>query len=114
MNDSGTDQTNAGRADQIEALRRQTFVLLLALIVIGGTLATFLHYQSHIMGKSVDSIKPQATQVIQTYNQVTATLNQATLTNFVTQITAYAIAHPDFQPVLKKYGWNPPPAPVRK
>jgi hypothetical protein len=113
MNDSGTNQSYSELSNQIDALRRQTFILLLALVVVSGTLATYLHYQSRIMSKSVESIKPQAMQVIQTYNQVRASLNPATLSNFANQITAYAIAHPEFQPVLKKYGWNPPPASKR-
>jgi len=112
MNDSETNQTNSELGNQVEALRRQVFILLLALVVVSGTLAIYLHYQSRIMGKNVDGIRPQATQVIQTYKQVNATLNQASLSNFVNQITAYAMAHPDFRSVLQKYGWNPPPAAV--
>lgn len=110
MNDSGTNHTHSELAEQVESLRRQVFVLLLALIVVSSALATYLGYQSHITGKSVDSIKPQATQVIQAYTQVRATLNPVVLSNFVNQIGAYAIAHPEFRPVLQKYGWNPPPA----
>jgi len=112
MNDSGTLQTNSELAQQIEALRRQVFILLLALIVVSGSLATYLCYQSRLMGKSVDGIKPQAMKVIQTYNQVKATMNPAALSNFVNQVGAYAVVHPEFRPVLQKYGWNPPPAPA--
>jgi hypothetical protein len=109
MNDSETNQTNSELVNQVEALRRQIFILMLALVVISSTLATYLWYQSHVMSKSVDGIKPQAMQVIQAYKQVNTSLNQASLSNFVSQITAYAIAHPEFRPVLQKYGWNPPP-----
>ena len=113
MNDSGTIQTNSGLAEQVESLRRQVFILLLALIVVSSAVATYLCYQSHVMGKSVDGIKPQATQVIQAYKQVSASFNPVVLSNFVSQISAYATTHPDFgQQVLKKYGWNPPPAPA--
>lgn len=110
MNDSGINQINPEIAQQIESLRRQVFILLLALIVVSGSLATYLCYQSRLMGQSVDGIKPQAMKTIQTYNQVKASLNPAVLSNFVAQVSAYAIAHPDFRPVLQKYGWNPPPA----
>lgn len=113
MNNSGTMQTNSDLAEQVEALRRQVFILLLALIVVSSALATFLWYQSRVMGKNVDGIKPQATQVIQAYSQVKASLNPLVLSNFVTQVSAYAATHPDFgQQVLKKYGWNPSSAPV--
>jgi hypothetical protein len=56
--------------DQITALRRQMIPLLLALIVVSGTLAVYLWYQSRI----------------------------------VTQLAVYGQTHPDFQPILKKYG----------
>ena len=110
MNDSVTNQPNSELAQQIESLRRQVFILLLALIVVSGALATYLCYQSRLMGKSVEGIKPQAMQVIQAYNQVKASLNPAMLSNFVNQVTAYATVHPEFRPVLEKYGWNPPAA----
>jgi hypothetical protein len=66
------------------------------------------------MAKSVEGIKPQATQVIQTYKQVTANINRQQVETFLNQLTSYAATHPDFQPVLKKYGWNPPAASATK
>lgn len=115
MNDPGANPTNSELMGQIEALRRQIFILLLALIVVSCAVATYLCYQSHVMGKSVEGIKPQAMRVIQTYNELSANLNRVSLSNFVSQVSAYAVTHPDYQPVLKKYGWKPPrPAPPRK
>ena len=113
MNDLETNHTHAGLSDQIAALQRQVFVLLLALVVVSGTLASYLYYQSRVMGKTIENVKPQAMQVIQTYKQVTANLNHAAISNFVSQINAYASTHPDFQPVLKKYGWTPAAAPKK-
>jgi hypothetical protein len=113
MNDSETNLTEGALSDQIAALKRQVFTLLLALIVVSGSLATYLYYQSRVMSQTVEGIKPQAMQVIQAYKQATANLNQASVSNFLTQISEYAATHPDFQPVLKKYGWNPPPPPKR-
>jgi hypothetical protein len=55
---------------------------------------------------------------MQAYKQVTANINRQQVETFLNQITVYAAAHPDFQPILKKYGWNPSPAaksaPVKK
>ena len=110
MNDSGTNQSTFELAERIESLRRQVFILLLALIVVSSSLATYLGYQSHVLSKSVEGIKPQALQIIQTYNKVNATLNPAIVTNFVNQVMAYGVAHPEFRPVLEKYGWKPPQA----
>ena len=86
---------------------------ILALVVVSGTLASYLYYQSRVMGKTIENVKPQAMQMIQTYKQVTANLNHAAISNFVSQLNAYASTHPDFQPVLKKYGWTPAAAPKK-
>jgi hypothetical protein len=95
--------TLAELSDQVAALRRQTFTLLLALIIVSGTLVAYLYYQSRIMSKNVAAVKPQAAQVIQGYNQ-----NLPVIQSFVKQLVAYGQAHPDFQQqVLKKYGITP-------
>jgi hypothetical protein len=91
----------------IAALQRQVFTLLLALIVVTGTLTTFLYWQTRIAGKDIDAIKPQAQQVIGFYNQ-----NQALMINFEKQLIAYGETHPEFRPVLKKYGLIPMAAPA--
>ena len=39
-------------------------ILLLALIVVSGTVSRFLCYQSHIIGKDLAAIEPQAMQMI--------------------------------------------------
>jgi hypothetical protein len=94
------DDTNA----QISALQRQVFALLLALIVVSGTLTVYLYRQASISGKDIDAIKPQAQQIIGVYNQ-----NQTLMVNFVNQLVAYGQTHPDFGPVLAKYGIAPVP-----
>jgi CHASE3 domain sensor protein len=113
MNDLDSNRTHAALSDQIAALQRQTFILLLALVVVSGTIAGYLYYQSRVMSKTIESVKPQATQMIQTYRQVSANINRAQLETFLNQINAFAVTHPDFQPILKKYGWNPAAAPAK-
>ena len=85
--------------DQIAALRRQITTLLLALIVVSGTLTVYLWYQSHILGKEIDAIRPQAMQVMKILNQTSPVVEK-----LVPQFVAYGQTHPDFQPILKKYG----------
>lgn len=99
-------------ADQVDALRRQNFVLMLALIVVSGTVATYLAYQSRVMGKTVEGVRQQATPVISAYSQIAPHVNRQQIQTFLTQLGTYATAHPEIQPVLKKYGWNPPAAPA--
>jgi len=104
-----------GLAEQIDAVRRQNFVLLLALIVVSFTVAAYLRYQAHLSHQSLESIRPPANAMIQNYNAMMATGNVTNMMNFLSQLSAYAATHPDFQPVLRKYGWTPPaPATLKK
>ena len=85
--------------DQMVALRHQVFTLLLALVVVSGTLTVFLYRQASVVGKDMAAVRPQATQMIEAFKR-----DQPTMENFVKQLTAYGNTHPDFQPILKKYG----------
>jgi hypothetical protein len=104
MNESEPNSTTyAELANQIDALRRQTFMLLLALIIVSGTLTVFLYRQASLTRRDIAAVKPQATQIIQIFKQ-----NQPLIQNFVQQLVAYGKTHPDFQQsVLKKYGITP-------
>jgi hypothetical protein len=99
MNES---PTSAELLDQITALRRQTFTLLLALIIVSGTLTVFLYRQASLTRRDIAAIKPQATQIIQAFAQ-----NGPNIQNFVKQLAAFGVTHPDFRPVLQKYGITP-------
>jgi len=92
---------------EIAALKRQVFTLLLALIVVSGTLTVYLYRQASVTGRDIDAIRPQAQQLITAFNQ-----NQSLMINFVNQLVEYGKAHPEFRPVLMKYGVTPPPAPA--
>ena len=92
----------ANLSEQVAALQRQVFALLLALIVVSGTLTVFLYRQATLTGKDITAIKPQALQIIQVYKQ-----NMPVLETFVNQLVTYGQTHPDFRPILLKYGINP-------
>jgi|SRR5258706_4489163 DNA integrity scanning protein DisA with diadenylate cyclase activity len=105
-----TPETNSEISEQITALRRQVFTLLLVLIVVSGTLTVYLYRQAKMMRTDIAAIKPQATQIIQTFNQ-----SKPNVENFVNQLVAYGSAHPDFQKeVLNKYGLIAPPPAAKK
>ena len=89
-------------AQQVASLRCQINILLLALIVISGTLATYLLYQSHTIDRDVTVLEPQARAIVQNYDR-----NLPGIQKFVQDLTAYGQQHPDFQPILKKYGILP-------
>jgi hypothetical protein len=89
-------------AGQVSSLHRQITMLLLMLVVVSSTLTAYLFYQSRILGKDLDSTKPQAMQIIQNYNN-----NVPQMQKLVQELVAYGQAHPDFQPILKNYGIIP-------
>jgi len=95
---------NADSNSEMCALKRQVFTLLVALVVVSGTLTVYLYRQASIAGKDIATIQPQAQQLIGAFNQ-----NQSLMIGFVNQLVAYGQAHPDFRPVLLKYGIQPPP-----
>jgi archaellum component FlaG (FlaF/FlaG flagellin family) len=102
MNDLNSPGDLAG---QMAALQRQVFTLLLALIVVSGTIAAYLGYESYHLGKDINGINAQ---VVQPYKQKLPVIE-----SFVSQIVAYGQAHPDFRPLLVKNGVvaaTPPPA----
>ena len=106
MNESETNSpVQTELMDQVVALRHQVFTLLLALVVVSGTVTVYLYRQASLAGKDMAAIKPQATQMIAAFKR-----DQPSMETFVKQLTAYGVTHPDFQPILKKYGIVPPPA----
>ncbi|MGA2178507.1 MAG: hypothetical protein ABSH15_02845 [Verrucomicrobiota bacterium] len=109
MNESETNSPlQIELMDQIVALRHQVFTLLLALVVVSGTLTVVLYRQARLTGKDIEIIKPQATQIIAAFKR-----DQQGMEAFVKQLTAYGVTHPDFQPILRKYGIVPqPPQPA--
>jgi len=103
MNESETNPpVQTELMDQIVALRHQVFTLLLFLVVVSGTLTVVLYRQARLTGRDIDAIKPQATQIIQAFSR-----DKQSMENFVKQLTAYGSTHPDFQPILRKYGIVP-------
>ena len=89
---------------EISSLKSQLFAQLIALIVISGTLTVFLYRQASVAGKDLASIKPQADNLINAFSQ-----NQGAVVKFVNDVVAYGEKHPEFKPVLAKYGIAPVP-----
>lgn len=89
---------NSDSNSEISALRNQVFILLVALIVVSGTLTVYLYRQASVMGKDINA----SNQLIANVNQ-----SQTLIVTFANQLAAYAKTHPDIQPLLAKYGIGP-------
>ena len=97
---------------QHDALRHLVVSLMVLIVVISGTFNIYLLRQWRSTSKDLTAIRPQATQMIGEFQKVSGPLMQ----DFVKKITEYGRTHPDFVPVLAKYGLksatptNPPSA----
>lgn len=107
MNDLQTPlNSQSDLSDQVAALHRQTFMLLLALIVVSATVTGYLYLQARHARQDI----AQATQVIQELDK-----NRAGIQDFVRELAAYGQKNPDFQQqVLKKYGISITNFPAKK
>lgn len=99
---SPTAVSPADSSSEIAAIQRQMFTLLLALIIISGTLAVYLYNQGRLARKDIDTLNHQEGAVIEIVKK-----NQAVMVNFVNQLAVYGETHPDFRPILQKYGIVP-------
>ncbi|HEU6447844.1 MAG TPA: hypothetical protein VFV23_05355 [Verrucomicrobiae bacterium] len=102
MNENESISPETDLHEQIAGLQRQVFSLLLALVVLSGTLVVYLYYQSHIMEKDVNNLHAQAKPVMDWVAQ-----NQTGVEKFKADLVTYSKTHPEFLPILKKYGYTP-------
>ena len=112
MNESPiqTEVSEPGVSEQLSALQRQVFTLMLILVVVSGTLVAYIYYQSRQLGKTIEASRQQAGQIAKLYTQ-----DFPVVQSFVKQLAAYGQTHPDFQQaVLKKYGITPQTAEAMK
>ena len=93
--------------NQMSALRHLVISVLILLVVISGTFSIYLLRQWRTTHKDLAAFRPQATQIISEYQRVSA----PAMGDFVKKVTEYGRTHPDFAPVLVKYGLKPGGAP---
>jgi hypothetical protein len=84
--------------DEIAALKNQVFILLIALIVVSGTLTVFLYRQVSLANKDITQDKILSSQIV---------TNEVVFRKVVVNLVNYGEKHPDLLPVLKKYGLGP-------
>ena len=96
---TGADNLQA----QVNALRHLVVSILILLVVMSGTFNIYLLRQWRTTSKDLAGIRPQATQMIAEYQKVSGPM----MTDFVKKITEYGRTHPDFAPILAKYGIKP-------
>ncbi len=86
--------------DQVERLRQVLHSLLVLVIVVSGTLTIYLLRQVKYSHAELQALRPQATNIIGQYQK---TVGPAT-DEFLRKLAVYGKNHPDFAPVMAKYG----------
>jgi phospholipase/lecithinase/hemolysin len=93
---------------QCAALQRQVTTLLLALVIVSGTLTVFLYIQARHARADLAAVKQPAAQIIQAFNRQ----DKSNIDSFVIRLAEYGRTHPDFVPILNKYKIAVPAVPV--
>ena len=109
MNETETKPMPAFMEDsqrQGTALQGQVTTLLLATVVLSGILAAYLYVQQRfaIQDREVN------TQIVGQFVQVFRQQQKPAMDSIVERLREYGKTHPDFLPVLNKYGYGLPPA----
>lgn len=101
MNDSETSSSaqSSDLESQVAGLQKQVFLLLLALIVVSATVVFYLYYQSRILSNDLNTYQKQAQDVIKAYDN-----NKMEIDSITQQVVTFGKTHPEFQPILRKYG----------
>jgi len=94
------DEISALR-EQYDSLRQLVIAVLVLVIIVSGTLWIYLMRQVKDTTRALNEVRPQATNMIANYEKAKPVLD-----NFVKNLQDYGRAHPDFVPILNKYGIN--------
>ncbi len=81
-------------------LRQLLISLIILMIVLSGTLNLYLLRQSRTARADLVAIKPQVTQMVADYNK----MNAPVINDFVQKLVDFGQKHPDFMPIVQKYG----------
>ena len=86
--------------ERVESLQRLVGTVLVLLLIVSGTLSVYLYYQVRIANRELEAGRRQVGQIQAQQNEV------------VKRMLDFGRSHPDFLPVLAKYGIKPENASV--
>ena len=86
-----------------DSLRQLVVSLLVMLIVVSGTLTMFLLRQYRWAQTDLTGVRQQVSVMAIEYKRTT----EPVINDFVGKLVEYSKTHPDFNPVLAKYGIKP-------
>ena len=81
--------------DEIASLKNQVFFLLVALIVVSGTVTVTLYRQVSLTNKDIIQSERLVSQI---------STNEVVFRSILSRLVSYGEKHPDYMSVLKKNG----------
>jgi hypothetical protein len=94
------DLETSNLQQQYDSLRQLVISLLILLLVVSGTFNIYLLRQLRSTSKDLTSYQPFAANVITSYQKGDGPAVEA----FVRNVAEFSRTHPDFAPILAKYG----------
>ena len=88
---------------QFDQLRHLVASVLVLVIIISGTFNIYLLRQWKSTSRDLATIRPQAAQLAAEYQRVSSPM----INDFLKKLVEYERSHPDFAPVLARYGIRP-------
>jgi hypothetical protein len=85
---------------ELESLHHLITSVLILVLIVSGTLSVYLLRQWQMTRKDLAAIRPGALQIIADYNKERAPRMDA----FIEKLKDYGRTHPDFVPILVRYG----------
>jgi len=112
MNESENKTTDTPEISELKAqcaqMSRQITILLAALVVCSVTFAGFVGLQVRRLGRDLESLRPEGMRATEALNKETPHIQE-----FMAKLADYGRTHPDFQPIVAKYGLtNSGPVPL--
>src|SRR6476646_3951893 len=91
-----------------DSLQHLVISVLVLMIVVSGTLWIFLRWQVKYTSLELEGVRAQATNFIAAYEKTT----KPAMDSFINKLADYGRTHPDFAPIMTKYGIKPTGAPA--
>ncbi len=95
--------TSSPIEEQYHSLRQLVSSMLILMLVISGTFNIYLLRQWRSASKDLDNYRPFAANTVGSYQKGDGPAVEA----FVRNVAEYGRTHPDFAPILAKYGIKP-------
>jgi hypothetical protein len=113
MNESENKTADTSEISELKAqcaqMSKQITTLLIAVVVCSVTYAGFVGLQIRRLGKDLESLRPEGQRATEALAKETPHIQE-----FMAKLAEYGRTHPDFQPIMVKYGLtnSGPAAPV--